>query len=297
MRTFITAVTSLFLLAGCQALPTPTAPSGAVDKTIASRDTRIPITLTRPPASAPAPLVVMLHGHGGSRHEAGGYTQVADRLAAAGVASIRMDFAGCGDSTEPFRNQRLITMLADARAARDWAVANANIDTTRMALVGFSMGGRLAITLAAEDSGFSAMALWAPSADNGATALYDFFGGVTNYEQMRARAAQNEFVPFTTTWGQQQELSSGWFTDMAASRPLQLVGGFTGKLLVLYGNNDTVVVPAEAERVIQHATSAAAIQRYVVQGADHGLGLFSNEPHLTEQAVAQTVEFLTAALQ
>ena len=90
---------------------------------VLSRDVQIPVTLTSPARVSKAiPLVVMLHGHGGDKDEAGGFSQVAERLAEAGVASVRMDFAGCGDSTESFRNNRLSTMLADARAARDYAI-------------------------------------------------------------------------------------------------------------------------------------------------------------------------------
>jgi len=268
----------------------------ASDHFIASRDTRIPVTLVQPESAQPAPLVVFLHGHGGSRHEAGGFTQVADALAARGIASVRMDFPGCGDSTESFRNNRLQYMLADARAARDWALTQVRVDTSRMALFGFSMGGRLAMTLAAEDDRFQTLALWAPSADDGATALYDFFGGEANFRQLQQAANTNGHVAFTTSWGQDQELSAGWFSDMTRSRPLKHMQSFTGDTFVLYGNNDTVVTPAEAERVVSSAIAAKSARSHIVVGADHGLGLFSEEPELTAEAVDATVAFLSSKL-
>lgn len=298
------ALGTTVLLGACGPTPEPPPRNDivALDVLIDSRDTRIPATLTTPKSNPEStteelPLVVMLHGHGGDRHEASGFTQIAERLAGAGIASIRMDFAGCGDSTEPFRNNHITSMLADARAARDYALNSINVDTTRMAIMGFSMGGRLAVTLAHEDPRFQALALWAPSVDAGTTGLVDFLGGTEALAKAKATATANGFVPFTTSWGQQQELSAGWFADMEASRPLDLIPSFTGALYVLYGDQDTVVPPAEAERLISAATQSRNARSYAVAGADHGLGLFSDEPKLTEQAVGRTVAALVADLR
>ena len=272
---------------------------------IASRGTEIPITLTLPGKTGAnkaqaLPLVVMLHGHGGSRHESGAFIQVAQGLAEQGIASIRMDFPGCGDSREPFRKQRLSSMLADATSARLWATQNANIDPQRLGLLGFSMGGRLAVTLiqqdTQQDAEFQTLALWAPSVDAGASALHDFFGGEQHFLAMQTLASREGFAPFTTSWGAQQELSAGWFADMTASRPLTLLSGYQGKLFVLYGSEDKVVLPAESERALTAAQNASATTRHIVLGAGHGLGLFTDQPKLTREAVAATVEFLSASL-
>ncbi len=279
------------------ALSTASGPQ-VTNQFIASRDVQIPITLTAPAeASEAMPLVVMLHGHGGDKNEAGGFTQVAERLADAGVASVRMDFAGCGDSTESFRNNRLSTMLADARSARDYALDNLPIDTTRMALVGYSMGGRLAITLAEEDPRFHTLALWAPSANTGTDGLAEFFGGDEALAAAVATANAEGFTAFTTPWGDEQELGAGWFEDMAASEPSALIEDYNGSVFVLYGDKDTVVKPAEAEMVVTEAAHAYSSWSYVVEGADHGLGLFSEEPELTELAVTKTVDALVAGLR
>ena len=277
---------------------TPASSIQVTNQFIGSRDVQIPITLTAPGGESSAlPLVVMLHGHGGTKDEAGGFTQIAQRLANAGVASVRMDFAGCGDSTESFRNNRISTMLADARAARDHAINTLPIDTTRMALVGFSMGGRLAITLAEEDPRFHTLALWAPSADTGTDGLAEFFGGSEALAAAVASADKNGFTDFTTPWGQKQQLGAGWFKDMAASEPTALIEDYKGSVFVLYGDEDTVVTPAEAETVVTEAAHSYSAWSYIVEGADHGLGLFSDEPELTELAVSKTVDALIAGLR
>ena len=51
-----------------------------------------------------------------------------------------------------------------------------------------------------------------------------------------------------------------------------------------------------AEAAIGAAASSVEVVRHVLRGADHGLGVFSDEPHLTEEAVATTAGFLSKRL-
>ena len=67
-------------------------------------------------------------------------------------------------------------------------------------------------------------------------------------------------------------------------------------MLVLYGDLDDIVLPSVSEAVIAAATMSPEVLRHVVKGADHGLGLYNNEPALTEEAVRTTVDFLNQRL-
>lgn len=71
----------------------------AEDIMIAAEDHEIPATLTIPEGDGPFPLVVMCHGNGSNRHEAGnGYDMAAEEMAKRGIASLRFDYIGNGDS-------------------------------------------------------------------------------------------------------------------------------------------------------------------------------------------------------
>ena len=52
--------------------------------------------------SGDMPLAVLCHGFTGSRAGDGHFAPLAQDLAAQGIATVRLDFPGCGDSTEPF---------------------------------------------------------------------------------------------------------------------------------------------------------------------------------------------------
>ena len=270
----------------------------SVDTFVESRGVQVPVTWTYPKGEQGQkfPLVVMAHGHGGSRKEAGSFDRVANGLAAHGFATIRMDFPGCGDSNEPFTQNNLGNMLADILASRDFAVAQSQVDRGRVGLFGWSMGGRLVLMLSDRNDEFDAIATWAPSASPGAGSMIDFLGGPEAFVASKARAEAEGYVPFTTRWGQDQQLGLKFFTDMEESRPLDQVKHFEGSLFVLYGDRDDVVLPEVAESVVSAATNAVEVVRYTVKGADHGLGVFSNEPGYTDQAVNQTIGFFAGRL-
>ena len=270
----------------------------SIETTVSSRSVSVPVTFVHPLAmgNEQFPMVVLAHGHGGARNEAGGFTRVAEGLAALGIASIRMDFPGCGDSVESFANNNLSNMLADIEASRDFALSQPNIDQQRIGIHGYSMGGRLAFMTTSRDKSYKVMTTWAPGASNGAGSMVEFVGGPDAYAAMKAQAASEGFFPFPTPWGQDLKLGLQFFIDLEESRPLEAVSKFEGPLLVLYGDEDDVVLPAVSEAVIAAATNSREVVRHVIEGADHGLGIFSDEPVYTDEAVSTTVEFFGARL-
>lgn len=292
---FLVLVTAL--LAACSA---PTELAGrtyayvSTDALAPSRDTLIPVTFVTPTATKGTvfPLVVIAHGHGGTRHENGAFVRIAEGLAEQGIASVRMDFPGCGDSSEPFSENNLGNMLADVLASRDFAYADTRIDKDRVGLFGWSMGGRLVLLLGDRNEDFKAIATWAPAASNGAGSMVSFLGGQAKYNDYRQRASRDGTVTFTTQWGQNQRLGLQWFVDLEDTQPLQSASAFTGPLLVLYGNRDDVVLPEVSEAVIGAAVNSSHVVRHVVEGADHGLGIYSGDESVTGPVIAATVQFL-----
>lgn len=270
----------------------------SVDATVTSRGVDIPVTYVYPVTANndSYPLVVMAHGHGGTRHEAGGYKQLAEALAVRGIASIRMDFPGCGDSSESFAKNNLSNMLEDIRASRDYAISQPQVNAERVGLQGFSMGGRLTILTAAADDLYSVITLWAPSTANGAGSMIEFVGGQAEWEKMKGRADSEGFAPFTTLWGQDQQLGPQFFKDMEQSRPLDLIATITAPMLIVQGGEDEVVLPERSEVAVAAAGNSREVVYHLVHGADHGFGLFNDNPHYAEEAIRTTAEFFRERL-
>ena len=122
----------------------------------------------------------------------------------------------------------------------------ATYSTTRTALVGHSMGGRLASLYPAMKGGVAALVLWSPANGAGLNGLeflrIDDFSAV---EALAGQAAQNGTV---TAWG--VALSADFFTQMRDSDPDAALREAALPTLLTYSGN---------ERILSDATQAQTI--------------------------------------
>lgn len=270
----------------------------SLDTTVLSRGIKVTVTLITPVVEEGEtfPLAVLAHGHGGSRDEGGGYIQLAEKLAELGVASIRMDFPGCGDSSEPFTENNLSNMLADLQASRAFAQRQTGVDSSRVGLLGFSSGGRLAALLSEIDPSYKAMVLWAPSVEDGATGEYESLGGLDTYNAMRKKAKETGGAQYTTSFGKDLVLGYRYFTDYEETYPLLSLQKYEGSLLVLYGDQDDQVPPSISEAAIEAATKSREVVRHVLPGVGHDLGIYSNLEDVAAEVINTSAEFLQQRL-
>lgn len=115
----------------------------------------------RPEAGHPG--VVLLHGYTGNR--AGDHRLLpllARHLVGHGVAALTFDFRGSGESQGDFSEMTATREVRDVHAAFAFLRARPEIDSARVMLLGFSMGGMVA-ALSAADVNAERLALWAPA--------------------------------------------------------------------------------------------------------------------------------------
>ncbi len=119
----------------------------------------------------PLPAVLLLTGSGAQdRNEdspgPGGihfgiFRTLAERLAARGVATLRLDDRGVGASGGDFNTSTFSDEVADVRTALRFLRGRTDIDARRVAILGHSEGAMLAMLLASEDTALAAIALMA----------------------------------------------------------------------------------------------------------------------------------------
>jgi len=137
---------------------------------------RLAGTLTLPSgATGPVPAIVTISGSGPQDRDetipmVRGYRpfrEIADALARRGVAVLRMDDRGAGESEGDFATATSRDFAEDVRAVLAWLRSRPDIDGTRLGLVGHSEGGLVAPLVAASDSALKGMVLLAGPAYTG----------------------------------------------------------------------------------------------------------------------------------
>ena len=248
---------------------------------ISANGRKITAVVTMPEGDGKFPAVVMNHGHGGSKDEGTGFAGIARALADKGIASIRMDFPGCGESPEPFTKNCLSNMVEDSNACRDYLVDNYSVDTGRLGVLGYSMGGRITSTIISQGKhGYQAVALLAGAVGDGEQ-MAAGAGGAVDPEQfpaVYAEAQEKGYYRITTPYGKVQDLAPQWFDDLRNIDPLENVGAFTGPVLVMYGDKDDVV-PPEVNKLSLNAYPNA--KEIVVPGANHSYAFYQDDPETT----------------
>ena len=253
----------------------------------------VPAVVTLPVGEGPFPAVVLNHGHGGNKDEGTGFGGIAEALAEAGIASIRMDFPGCGDSTEPFTENTLSNMIADSNAAKDYLVANYPVDADKLGILGYSMGGRIALEIiTAEDNPYKATLILSGLSTPGDEAIANILPEGMTVEDAIAVAEEKGSYDYTTQYGQNLSLSAQWFTDMLVD-PLANIDNYTGPMLVIHGDKDDVVTDATNKLTV---SSYPAAEELIVPDADHGYGFYSDQPDVTAMVEGSITDFFAEHL-
>lgn len=255
------------------------------------RGTFIPAVLTLPIGDEDFPLVVMAHGHGGTKEENGGYTDIANALGENGVAVIRMDFPGCGESQESFKKNTIENMIDDVISCKDYVLENYNIASNYIGLFGYSMGGRVVQTILNNNSinNVVGVVLLAPAVDQ--DTMVNFLGGAESWASLKEIASENGSVEFTTVYGAKQDLSIEWFDQLEKDVPLELVKPFDGIATVLYSEDDVVVNPLVSK------SAAEKLEAKVVEvtGDSHSYGFYSDRIDIKQAIIDATVDTFTNA--
>lgn len=259
----------------------------------------IPATIQLPAKSARGeelPLVVLCHGFTGNRQGDGHFAPLAEDLAAHGIATVRLDFAGCGDSTEPYANYTLANMAADVDSVIGYM--QATYGTGKTALVGHSMGGRLA-SLYPQLGQYpvTALALWSPANGTGLQGLE--FLSIDNFAAVEELAARADAEGSVAAWG--VELSAAYIDGMRDSDPNVTLQESGLSVLLTYSGNERILsdtTQTETKAAVESLPDGQVVLDPFVNG-DHNYT--SEDPATNTQLDADlrqvTVDFLTSHLQ
>jgi len=194
---------------------------------------RVPASLLLPKGAVSAPAVLLLHGFSSNKERM--VQSVGRALQERGVASLALDLPFHGErdgagGAVPYRNPIALvgawrSAVREARAAIEWLGGQPEVDSARLGVLGYSLGGFLALMTASEEASVRAITLAA------AGDLPDS----TPYLSLLRRAVD----------------------------PLRAVRRLDGRpLLLVNGRRDTTTRPAQAERLFALAEEPKELYWY-----------------------------------
>ena len=181
-------------------------------------------TLTTPANAENMPAVVICHGFTGNRQLDGHAKPLAKTLAQHGIASIAIDFAGSGESEEPFTAYTPANMRDDITSAITYLTDTVGADPERIGLLGHSMGGR-AVSVYLKDS-IKATALWAPADNTGLDGLEFLDHSAEGRQAIYDGAIQNGVLDLPK-WG--VTISADFVQQVADQDPTASLRTYNGK--------------------------------------------------------------------
>lgn len=247
---------------------------------------KIPAILTMPEDVEDYPVVVLCHGTGSNKDEAGnGYVYLAAHLAARGIASIRFDFIGSGESELDYIEYTFTSAQRDIMDVLAYLETCPKINKDKIGILGWSQGGTMALLAAAHDSRFKTVVCWA-----GADRINTLFD-----DEGYAMAQKQGYTMLELGFREPLRLSLEWMNEALNTDVLKDFSNSTASVLAIAGTCDDVVDPACASNIASvslHEKSRAEF----INGADHCFNILSKEMKIFNELMDLSVHWFETAL-
>jgi len=204
-----------------------------------------------------------------------------DVISRAGFIVLRFDFSGRGESQGNFKDLTISREIEDIQAAFDFIDKHEQVDSSKIGLIGHSMGGIDSILFASGNKKIKALVTMATRADT-KEFLNSYFD---KYQQDQWR--QRGYIQMHNF----NEISSDFLQDAEGHEVLESLKSIRCPLLVIHGTDDTRVPFEDARELFNHAPEPRQIE--LIEGANHRF----TEDTLRDQVLDILIDWLIRNLR
>ncbi|MCM8901105.1 alpha/beta hydrolase [Caldicoprobacter algeriensis] len=229
--------------------------------------------------SGKLPTALIFHGFTGNKMEPHFiFVKLSRRLEQAGIASLRFDFLGSGESDGEFKDMTLSGELDDAEAILNYVKSLEFVDINRIFAVGLSMGGAVASMLAGRHpQDIAALCLWAPAGNMGQLIQ-------ERIKQIEAAGIDISSMEYFDLGG--NLVGKAFVEDVQSLDIFKIAVPYDKQVLILHGDRDEAVPLKTSYRYLEIYGDRAKL--HVIEGADHTFNKWEWE----QEVIEKTVEFL-----
>ncbi|WP_075737993.1 alpha/beta hydrolase [Streptomyces acidiscabies] len=235
-------------------------------------------TLVSPDTPA-SRAVVLVHGGGVTREEGGFFTRLAAGMADSGVASLRFDMRGHGESEGQQEELTLTTILNDIRVAVTYLRRATNAH--EITLLGASFAGGICAYYAARRPGdLSRLVLFNPQLDYKWRTIdtRSYWVDDSISEEAAQQLTEQGFIQFTPTLRHGRPL----LNEVFWLRPKEALGDVQAPTLIVHGTADTFVPIDLSRSAVQ--LSRAPCELIEINGSQHGFAVHDDPKYLNPQS-------------
>jgi len=193
------------------------------------------------PLTANPPCVITAHGLFSSK-DSDKFISIADCFTKHGLAVIRFDFGGCGESTGSISDTTVSKRLKELKAVVAFARQHPLL-SPQLGLLGSSLGGYVSLLYAAQDRAVSALSVWATP---------------YNLLELRHNIPAEDLL----------RLKQDFFIDAAQYHLEPALSALT-IVQIIQGNNDAIVPYTHAHELFSRVSQPKEL--HIIPTGDHSL--------------------------
>jgi alpha-beta hydrolase superfamily lysophospholipase len=197
--------------------------------------------------------VITAHGFTSDKDGSHGkFPRLAQELSGSGIATLRFDFSGCGES-----DTDTITVAKQVDDLRSAITFMRGKGYSRIALVGSSLGGL--VSLLAYDKNIRTMALWAPVTKAKVPHLLDNQASQKEFQERGFATIKNKKGTY--------RVGKEFMTERTSLDRKKILSAVRCPVLILHGNKDNILPLQDSSEAIRLLPKGSRLE--VIEGANH----------------------------